>query len=312
MAKVSHGEYGAFTTPNGIRFQRNNRLTSEKAVPLEVAALLKKQLGAADPIVNEVPKTPKFPMPSEEEKARLRAESLQVPPELQRTPEQMVEATPPELGIVDTTTAETPLTKDDFVDNYNPEEPTTTLEPSVDADFLEQVSIHSASVFDIAEALYNRFGIYSVYLDRLPEADEVNPLTGELFSKYHHGIAYQASIRAKNQGTIHRNPEMGRKMVDEGRAASADLPLDTQPATMGEARRTNAFAYRTSPRAQQAEPKSEIIHVRQPDGTIVAERRDIPEGEVGQANGANQRYDKDEDQPLVEPAFGKQVIRPNW
>ena len=309
MAKATFGEYAAFHTPNGLRFMKNSKLASQRAIPEDVVNYLKKQLGENLEPPKSVPETPKYKRPSPEESARLKAESLQVPVELQRSEEEMEAARPDEE----------PLTVEDFIDEYQPEEVPHAPEtgeimptPSVDPDFLESVSIHTASVFDIAEALFNRFGLYTVYLNRLPGADEINPLTGEMFSKYHHGIAYQAAIRAQNSGVLNRAPELGRQSIDENRHASANLPLDSQPVTMGQARRDNSFAYRTSVRASHSEPQTEIIHVTNPDGTVTAERREIPQGEIGKNNGAAQRFDKDEDQPLIEPQLGKQVIRPDW
>lgn len=325
MAKASMGEYAAFHTPNGVRFMKNNKLASQKGIPQEVVNYLKKQLGENLEPPKSVPETPKYKRPSPEESARLKAESLQVPVELQRTDEEMAAARPQEEP--QSLTGDT-LSVQDFEEEFNPEpeevphapetgetQPmagATLPTPSVDADFLESVSIHTASIFDIAEALFNRFGLYTVYINRLPNADEINPLTGEMFSKYHHGIAYQAAIRAQNSGVLNRAPELGRQSIDENRHASANLPLDSQPVTMGQARRENSFAYRTSVRASQSEPQTEIIHITNPDGTVTAERREIPQGEIGKVNGAAQRYDKDEDQPLVEPQLGRQVIRPDW
>lgn len=314
MAKVTHGEYSAFNTPGGIRFQKNKKMVSINAVPPEVAALLKSKLPA------------KFEL-SATEKAKLREESLKVPDELARTDEEMAAARPL-TPVVEPEVPVDPLTEDDF---DIPQEPVTDEEieavasqgdmpgvnkelptPEVDPNFLEQVSIHSASIFDIAEALYNRFGLYTVYLNRLPVLDEVNPLSGETFSKYHHGIAYQAAIRAKAQGTLQLPADSGKKAMEAGRSAHENFAVDKQPANMGEARRQDSFQYRTSPQATQPAPTTEIVHQKGADGRVRAVQVEIPPGAIGEHNGAKQRYDKEEDEQLVEPAFGRQVIRPDW
>lgn len=381
MAKAVFGEYSAFTTRDMIRFQKNKKLVSEKAVPAEVVGYLKKQLSFVDKPKTELPPQ-KFAPPTEEQKAKLRAESLETPPELSRSDAEMEAARPPEPvedpltpdDFDEPTPAETPLTTepikkaytvvpnelgggveyprgvvhdagatifltDDEAKGFAPGiiqtsetlEPEGSLEPAdnppetfdtspslpivkpmVDPDFLESVSIHTAPLEIIAEALYNRFGLYSVYLNKLPEADEINPLTGELFTKYHHGIAYQAAIRAQNTGILNRPAETGRAQIDEGRKASEEFQVDAVPETMGQARRADSFAYRTSVGASQGTPTTQIVHERGADGELHAVQKEIQPGETGLNNGARARYDKEEDEVIVEPQFGKPVIRPKW
>lgn len=291
--KATHGEYSAFTTKNSVRYLKDGKLVAFAAVPPEVMSLLNKQLG----------KAPKFAPPTEEEKARLRAESLQVAPELQVPQEKLQEDA-------------AALVEDDFtVPQEEPELPQET--PSVllkedQSDFLEKISIHSASLEDIVEALYNRFGIYTVHLKKLPVADEINPITGEQFSNYHLGIAYQAAISAQSRGILDRVPEEGRRLIDEGRAASANFKVDAAPQTMGEARRANSFEFRTSVNANRSTAATEIVHVKGEDGLYHAVQKEIPAGQTGEFNGAASRYDAEEDERLVEPQMGKVVIRPNW
>ena len=91
MAKVQFGEYAAFSSGKGIRFQQNNKLVSESAVPVEVVAYLKNALlSQPEDAEKPAPPTPqaKFPKPSEAELAKMRAESVQVKPELALTPEE--------------------------------------------------------------------------------------------------------------------------------------------------------------------------------------------------------------------------------
>lgn len=314
MAKITFGEYSAFTTKNNmVRYQKNNRLVSEKVVPPEVVAYLNKKLAEVT----------KFPMPTEEEKARLREESLKVKPELQRDEE---------APSADSTTLEPADLEHDG--SFNPEPTDEVIEavaseiigtevyvdnegevkeaPIVDPDFLESVSIHTASIQDIAEALYTRFGVYTVYLGKLPENGDYNPLTAEAFTKYHMGIAYQAAIYARNKGILNRPAEEGRKIIDQSRAAHENFAVDPVPQTMGDARRMNSFDYRTSVEGTRNTATTEIVHVTGEDGKVHAVQRDIPAGQTGEFNGAAARFSADDDQLLVEPRFGKQVIRPNW
>jgi hypothetical protein len=307
MAKEVFGEFAAYTTPGGIRFQHKNKLISEKAVPPEVVSFLRGKLDGQRGQVER-------PKPTPAELAAIRAEQLAPKPGLEATPEKL------EADAQDALTPDDfdmPPTADEGAGELPAhiqkiEEPRLDPSPVLDPSFIESVSIHTAPLEDIVEAIYNRFGIYTVYLRKLPEGDEINPLTGTPFSKYHLGIAYQAAIFAQNKGVLDLPAESNRKVIDQGRAASAGFKVDPRPTTMGEARRANSFDYRTSVRANEGTPTTEIVHITGEDGIVKAVQRVIPAGELGNGNGAAQRYDTEEDERIVEPQFGKQVIRPDW
>ena len=317
MAKEVFGEYAAFSTPGGIRFQKGGKMTSENALPPEVVAYLKDKIGTQVDVPASVEAGAKFPMPTEEEKARLREESLRVPDALKLSPEDEANRVIPDN--------EAPLTPDDFDEPLDdpalPQEPAETphapepgerLPSNVDPSFMESVSIHTAPLADIARALYDRFGIYSVYLNMLPQSDEVNPLTGESFSKYHLGIAYQAAIAAQAKGLS--NPEVARKQIDEGRSASENFQDQFVPVahTLGEARRQDSFAFRTSVQSGRPQVATQIQHVKGEDGMMHAIQVEVPIQEHG--GTANSRYDADEDEMVLEPPiYGtKPIIKPNW
>lgn len=322
MAKASFGEYGAFTSKNSIRFTKDKKMVSETLLPPEVVGFLKEKLSPKTQEV-ELPKA-KFPRPSEEELARMRAESLEVKPELQATPEKLAEdaeaLTDDDFAVEEPMEESTAPSAEQMqevsraLDSQGREPLPRSVEPvrSAEPDFLETVSIHTAKLEDITRALYERFGIYTVYTKQLPNPDEINPLTGEPFTKYHQGIAYQAAIGALNRGILDRPAEEGRRIMEEGRAASANLPIDRAPETFGQARRADSFDYRTSVRGNETQATTEIVHVKGEDGIVHAVQREIPKGETGEFNGATSRYDKEEDERIVEPQIGRQVIRPQW
>lgn len=342
MGKAVFGEFSAFDTQGGIRFMKAGKLASENAIPTEVVAFLRNKLTTVTP---EEPESPavekpvqKFAPPSEEEKARLRAESLEVSPSLQASPAKLQEdaaALTQEDFALDDDEEDKELETLSFedktipsaeqmheiskvisdgpsgphtIEDIDPPFPATSVEP----DFLEQVSIHTASLEDITRALYERFGVYTVYLNQLPNPDEINPITGEMFTKYHQGIAYQAALSAQNRGILDRKPEEGRRLMDEGRTASANFAVDKVPETMGEARRADSFDFRTSVRGNESKSATEIVHITDENGVVHAIQRDIPAGQTGEFNGASSRFDEEEDERIVEPRMGKQVIRPNW
>jgi len=339
MAKEVFGEFSAYTTPGGIRFMKAGRLQSEASIPPEVVAYLKSKLGDDTPKVVEqpAPEAPRFPKPTPEQLEAMRLQSLQVPPELQMSPDEIAARSIP----TEENPNEVPLTPDDF--DMNDEEqvetrteltPTQTGDaaalaqtlqrelpsaplPENNSDFLESVSIHTADLEDIAHALYERFGIYTVYLRELPRPDEVNPLTGVAFTKYHLGIAYQAAIFAQNHGYLDKDAAAMRRQMDADRAASAGVQESFQPIahTLGESRRANDFNYRTSVKGTSTIATTRIEHVMGDDGELHAVQVPIvQEGRETQSSGAGQRYDAEEDEQIVEPPiFGaKPIIRPNW
>lgn len=330
MATEVFGEYTAFDTRGGVRFQKNGKMTSENAIPPEVVIYLKNKL-ATQPQNPEAQPAPKFPMPTEEQKAQMRAESLKVKPELQLTPEE--EAQRAITGVPDN---EVPLQPDDFdaPDSDGNEPLPRTVEPmalpgqfpvpevetpaetpltsDVDPSFLETVSIHTAPLEAIAQALYDRFGVYTIWLNMLPQTDEVNPLTGEPFTKYHQGIAYQSAIAAHARGL--QDPSRYKQGMTEGRDASANVQdsFVTPARTLADARRQDSFAFRTSVSSSQTQAASRIEHVRGEDGLMHAIQVPVPVQEHG--GTAPSRYDNDEEEQVLEPPiFGtKPIIKPSW
>lgn len=292
--KVTFGQFTAFDTPGGIRFQENKKLTAEKNIPPEVVEILKKRLGQD---------TKQYERPSPEESAKLKEESMKVPEHLQLSPEE--EAQRQETPI------EEPLNESDFEEELPPdtvpdEQPADSGEVAA-AEFMEKMSIHSASLEDIAQALYDRFGIYTVYLDKMPETDEINPLTATQFTKYHQGIAYQASVYAKANGLLNRNPEAHRKSMDNARAAHENVKDSFyRPETPQQ--KANTFSNRTSVEGSKQPVATEIVHVTGEDGVTRAIQRPI-----NTPNGARSVSHPEEEEPLVQPRMGgKPVIRPNW
>lgn len=303
--KITFGEYSGYTTPGGVRFMKNNKLVSENSLPPEVTSYLRRKLEGT---------------PRGEEGVGVREDR----PSEDKPREDKV---PPEI----TDPVEEPLTASDFEnteltdeqaqemgeeiypvvpldDNGEPVMPEPRNE--INPDFLEQVSIHTAPLKDIVQALHERFGIYTVYLGKLPVSGEVNPLTGERFTKYHQGIAYQAAIYAQRQGILKRDPEYGRRSMDN-EAAARETHRKLMNAPQEQA---NSFAHRTSAESTKGVPKTEIVHVTQPDGSVRAVQRVLEPQEV-QRNGAGIRRVDDfgGDEPLVEPKIGgTPVIRPNW
>lgn len=314
MSKEVFGEYAAFDSGKGIRFQKNKKLVSESAIPPEVVAYLKNKLVQPDSPTAEVADKPtpkaKFPRPTEEELKKMREESLKVKPELQLTPEEAAaRASAPEEP------QEEPLHEGDF-----DEPPQESIDTTVD--YMEKFSIHTADIKDIAQVLYDRFGVYTIWLNNVPQTDEINPITGERFTRYHQGIAYQSLVRSRNNGFFNKPAELGRDAMVEGRVAR-----DNYQATAGDPRLAgvieqsdatkapqNSFEYRTSPAANNSEQSTYIAHEKDEFGNVRAVRREIPNAAQysGKKNNSRQRFDAGQDEMIVEPQFGQKVIRPDW
>lgn len=314
MAKEVFGEFTAYTTPGGIRFMKKGKLIKEPSVPQEVVNHLRQKLG--DDSSKVVTPQPKFPRPSEEELARMKAESIAA---LAGKPGQ-------EVKVLEET-PEQPLNENDFdaPDSNGFQAVAEPIEPvplpeqpeqnTMNDNYLESISIYTADLKDIAQALYDRFGIYTVYLGKLPQIDEINPLTANPFTKYHLGIAYQSFIFAQNQGLLERVPEEGRKTIDAGRQASANFRVDPVPTTMSENRQANSFAFRTSVRGTQTQSATRIEHIVEPDGSVRAVQVPIiHENGEENPNGINTRFDAEQDELIVEQpiAGARPIIRPNW
>lgn len=297
MAKVNFGEYGAFTTDRGIRFQKteNNKkkLVSEKDVPLEVAALLKKNLGVTDePKKTLEPATP--PTPIEITDANeLAPDDFEDVPDANGfpAPSQPAQLNPIPEGVSG---------KEEQDKNH------------VDVDYLEAISIHSAPIEAMAQALYERFGIYTVYLGRYPQPDEVNPLTAEAMTNYERGVAYQAAIRAEAKGLLSKDPTINKRALDNNLAAAANVRQSYAPVAnnLDEAQAQNNFDWRTS---------VESTHAGRPDTTLEHYVDEFGNTRVRRSlNGATTRHVSDTEagsdgQPVSEPKIGGQpIIRPNW
>lgn len=340
MAKEVFGEYAIFDSGNGVRFQQNNKLVSEKALPPEVVAYLRSKLataGLASP--DPEPTTAGFAKPTPEQLAAMREESLKPAPGLELTPEEEAQraVAPPAEPIEGYTREELadmraasfpdePLSPADFDEGMSVDErdkiaednrAARAPEPAVDTEFMERTSIYTADLKDIAQALYDRFGIYTIWLAATPQTDEVNPLTGEAFTRYHQGIAYQALIRARGNGFFNRNPERSMENMTEGRIAHENYQATT--ATRGDVEPTAptqaapGFAERTAPNFHQRQTHY-IAHEPDPvTGELRAVQRPVPQAaNYASGSSARQRYDATEDEIIAEPRIGQQVIRPDW
>lgn len=188
---------------------------------------------------------------------------------------------------------------------------TPTETPTVTSELLDAISIHSASLEDIAQALYDRFGIYTVYLGRYPQPDEVNPLTAEPMTNYERGQAYQAALRAEAKGLLIRNPTLLKKQLDSNLIASQNIQESfVQPAaSIDESKARDDFEWRTSvERSLYTEHRDAIEHYTDELGEVRVRRT--------ATQSVRPVENKDiEDEPYIEPDItlsANPIIRPDW
>ena len=265
MAKATFGEYAAFTVGNrGIRYQKNNKLIAGKDVPPEVVVYLDKQLAA------------------------MGGETMLKPPvESQPEVESHQEVENP------TTDAQQPPTDATGEPLPRADEPVPT----------DEFSIHAAPLEDIARALYERFGVWTVFLGEFPKESDISPITSEIMTRYDRGVAYNAAKRANARGLLNRDLEASRlQMVEAPAYDSTPAPRDFHTE-----RQENSFAYRMSVESQRDRiPATRLEHyqdetgrtrVRRVNGATTVE----PDGQYGV------------DEPTVNPDLkGTPIIRPDW
>lgn len=145
---------------------------------------------------------------------------------------------------------------------------------------IDAVSIYTVPIAMLAEALHERFGIYTVFRGEMPTESEVSPLTGQPMTAYQRGEAYQAARRAIAQGVLDMDFEQVKMDLDGSQKASEELretfDRPTQILSVEDHRRLNTFDSRTSMAAMKTRTYDTI------------------------------------DEPVAEPNMTGEIIRPNW
>ena len=145
---------------------------------------------------------------------------------------------------------------------------------------IDAVSIYTVPIAMLAEALHERFGVYTVFRGEMPTESEVSPLTGQPMTAYQRGEAYQAARRAIAQGVLDMDFEQVKMDLDGSQKASEELretfDRPTQILSVEDHRRLNTFDSRTSMAAMKTRTYDTI------------------------------------DEPVAEPNMMGEIIRPNW
>lgn len=298
MAKLQYGNYSAWLTGDILRVACDNKLVRMETVPpdalryfreafdmdkrdaaREKAKALKTAQEAAKPSKGKVGRPKKQNAAeslSEGNKSELApAPSVEKAP-TQPAPAQSVGSNVAPSEEPEVLPAPAPLPDEEI--------PAPTAPPQ-DANIYSQEDIDAVSIYTVpiamlAEALHERFGVYTVFRGEMPTESEVSPLTGQPMTTYQRGEAYQAARRAIAQGVLDMDFEQVKMDLDGSQKASEELretfDRPTQILSVEDHRRLNTFDSRTSMAAMKTRTYDNI------------------------------------DEPVAEPNMMGEIIRPNW
>ena len=299
MAKLQYGNYSAWLTGDILRVACDNKLVRMETVPpdalryfreafdmdkrdaaREKAKALKTAQEASKPSKGKVgrPKKQNAAESLSEGNERNIApgvdthnDKIESAPGVQSAPAQLAPSEEPEA-----LPAPAPLPDEEV--------PAPTAPPQ-DANIYSQEDIDAVSIYTVpiamlAEALHERFGVYTVFRGEMPTESEVSPLTGQPMTAYQRGEAYQAARRAIAQGVLDMDFEQVKMDLDGSQKASEELretfDRPTQILSVEDHRRLNTFDSRTSMAAMKTRTYDTI------------------------------------DGPVAEPNMMGEIIRPNW
>lgn len=212
-------EWVAGTTPHSIVFRKNGKPTKTDEVPEKVKENL---LGTLMAGVTVKAKTDINP-----------ADSLEAVEEIGRVAEQ-IEQTPNEnwqpspLENVDSIADELIAQGEDtgFTEADEPE-----IDVAAELEMAMAMSIERVNLRELATALYRRFGIYSVYLNRPPKSSDISPVTGAVMNAFSLGQTHQNFKAAQRLGTSW-NPAVIKAQIRTAESLRGDVPSDLPDNTL--------------------------------------------------------------------------------
>lgn len=148
-------------------------------------------------------------------------------------------------------------------------------------------TLKTATIFDLAKELYDRYGVYTVFTGAAPRDNDIHPFSGETMTRYEVGLAYQKHNMVMAQGKLNKDFDAQHQTVEKSRAASREHVAEmnrNRHMTIAEHERRNTFDFRTSVKGQN---QSSMSMKRRPNDPISEE-------------------------PTKEPNLRGQTIRPEW
>lgn len=290
MAKLQYGNYSAWLTGDILRVACDNKLVRMETVPPDALRYFREAFDmdkrdAAREKAKAIKTAQEASKPSKGKVGRPKkqnaAESLSEGnksniAQSEPAPAQSVQSNPAPSEEPEVLPAPAPLPDEEI--------PAPTAPPQ-DANIYSQEDIDAVSIYTVpiamlAEALHERFGVYTVFRGEMPTESEVSPLTGQPMTAYQRGEAYQAARRAIAQGVLDMDFEQVKMDLDGSQKASEELretfDRPTQILSVEDHRRLNTFDSRTSMAAMKTRTYDDI------------------------------------DEPVAEPNMMGEIIRPNW
>lgn len=115
--------------------------------------------------------------------------------------EQESHPTVDELKMVQDVSKEKDDIQEPVVNEFGMDDTVPEIDDTAYIQELEQKSIDNASLHDLCEALYKRFGLYTCYLKREPKDTDVHPVTGALMNNFTLGQTRQQYFTAVRMKT---------------------------------------------------------------------------------------------------------------
>ena len=222
---------------NGQPLYGKVKLVKAEVVPEEIKAALLEEYERLSALRNEQNRRAAAEEAARKVEADAEAQPAEFDPEITQVDDVAFEEPadmPPSLGIIDDDmTAEERA----ILAAYDTGAPTpnTTLPSELDAAALQQRveklesmlkdmiagSVYEADAFLLAEQLSERFGVYTILLQREPSDRDIHPITGEIMTGFERGLAYKQYVKA----TVNNSLSQFGKTVQ----AAMQAPRHEQP-----------------------------------------------------------------------------------
>lgn len=272
--------YDAILVRGTPRFRANKRMTAAENVPADVREslvreLLKKELEpelANEPVTTEATPAPLPGLSREdfEEAAKILGEHG-IQPATLHTDADISPGIPSEYEM-------------ELIKQL--EDAKVTIASLTDNE-AKQIDPETLSLVDLAQAMYVRYGVYTVFVNTPPQPDDINPLTAKPMTRYEVGLSYQNFKYASSNGLLEQDFGQGYLNTEASRGASA------------------VHAEEIAKRVEDPEYKA-------PEYKSFADRTSVRGQNMQSTTTVSRSNDPISEEPTAEPNLHGQTIRPDW
>lgn len=269
--------YDAILVRGTPRFRANKKMVAAASIPEDVRAILAEKLFAQAEPLPPVPTVVPVVTPEELEVA---AKAFNIAPEQ-------------------------PPVSNEFVAPGAEQFPDTSINPGLPSEYemeliaqleeakQELATMHTATepaaltLTGLAQEMYSRFGVYTVFVGEPPLPDDVNALTARPMTRYEVGLAYQNFKYATQNGLLASDFNKVREQIEDSRVAHAQNPEEFAKREADEeygAPKYKSFNERTSVHGQNQQATSTKTYANDPIS----------------------------EEPTAEPVLHGQIIRRDW